>query len=205
MQELERAAEGEHGTLAELTQEAAGEIAIQVARLHQTASSFSNLVALESWDGDCVDLAQVVDEALVGLGVLGRRGIDCRFSKPSQPALVRGDRAWLRRAVGNLIDNSLKVTKSWIHIDLEVVDNEALLTIADDGAGVPPQLLGELFRPHFSTTSGGSGLGLSLVQTVIQRCGGQVVAENGDAGLVVRIRLPRMRIATGDDASTSPV
>ena len=65
-----------------------------------------------------------------------------------------------------------------------------VLEVEDSAGGVAEDHLGDLFGPHFSTTSSGSGLGLALVHQVVARCQGRVAAENGADGLVVRIELP---------------
>ncbi len=178
----------------ELLAEACREISHQVERLQEMANSFSNLVALEHWEAGRVDLAELVPEALTGFGVLARRGVAVTTELPAPgSAIVTGDRQWLRRALDNLIRNSLDALKGEpgeIRLRVLVRPGAVALEIADSGGGVPESLLGELFSPHFSTTSGGSGLGLALVHHVATRCQGRVEASNGDDGLVVRLVLP---------------
>jgi len=65
-----------------------------------------------------------------------------------------------------------------------------VVEVEDSAGGLPASQLDDLFSPHFSTTTAGSGLGLALVQQVVTRCHGSVSAANGDHGLVVRIELP---------------
>jgi signal transduction histidine kinase len=69
-------------------------------------------------------------------------------------------------------------------------DGHVVLEVEDDGGGVPDELLPELFAPHFSTVSAGSGLGLALVQQVVVRCQGRVEAANGERGLKIRLEFP---------------
>jgi signal transduction histidine kinase len=67
-----------------------------------------------------------------------------------------------------------------------------VLEVEDSGGGVADEQLRELFAPHFSTVSAGSGLGLALVQQVVTRCHGRVEAANGDRGLRVRLEFPAL-------------
>lgn len=194
VQELEEARRRGADGLDELLEEACGEIGRQVERLQQTASSFSNLVALERWEPEPVDLGSLLDETVEGLGVLRRRGIELSVTVSAErPLVVVGDRQWLRRAVDNLVKNSLDALGEGggeIRIDATTEDGAAVLQVEDTAGGVPDSQLKELFSPRFSTTTAGSGLGLALVHQVVVRCHGEVTATNGATGLVVRLRLP---------------
>lgn len=194
VQELEEARRRGDRELDALLGEACREISQQVGRLQDMAVSFSNLVALERWEAAPVDLAELVPEALAGLGVLSRRGVTIAIELPPPgEAVVVGDRQWLQRAVGNLVRNSLDALSGEpgeIRVAVSHSGPTAVLEVEDTGGGVPEGQLGELFSPHFSTTSGGSGLGLALVHQVVARCQGRVEAANGPRGLVVRLELP---------------
>ncbi len=195
VQEIEASLDrGGAGSLEGLLREACREISQQVERLRITASSFSNLVALEGWEPEEVDLEDLV-ASLDLPSVLERRGV--RLVKRrggGGHCRVVADRQWLRRALDNLLQNSLDVLApgpGTIEIALECVGDSVVLEITDTGGGVPEAMLPELFSPRFSTTGSGSGLGLALVRQVITRCHGEVTAFNGPEGLVVRMVLPR--------------
>ncbi len=194
VQEINQARVRQDPDLDRVLAEASREIALQVERLQDTANSFSNLVALESWQPEPVDLTDVVTAATGGLGVLERRGIRLELDLPDEGmAEVMADRQWLMRAVANLIQNSIDAIgddRGAIRIGVEADGDRALIDVEDTGGGVPVDQLQDLFSPHFSTTASGSGLGLALVHQVVTRCQGRVEAENGAQGLIVRIELP---------------
>ncbi|HEX7371262.1 MAG TPA: ATP-binding protein, partial [Thermodesulfobacteriota bacterium] len=58
------------------------------------------------------------------------------------------------------------------------VEGWAEVTVTDTGEGIPPEVLGEIFRPFFTTKAKGTGLGLSLVQTVVEQHHGQIFAQS---------------------------
>jgi two-component system nitrogen regulation sensor histidine kinase NtrY len=179
-----------------VVEEASREIALQVDRLQETASSFSNLVALEQWRPERIDLRTLTGEVVRDLAVVERRGVRLSHDVPDDPVRVNADRQWLRRAVVNLVRNSLDaISDGPGHIRLSVrgESGTAVVEVADSGGGVPDEQLEDLFEPHFSTTSGGSGLGLALVRHIVARCHGRVTATNGDEGLVVRLEMPLLR------------
>jgi signal transduction histidine kinase len=194
VQELDEARRRDQLDVNELLTEACREIAIQVERLQSTATSFSNLVALEQWQPEPVDLADSVRTLLQGLGVLERRGISLRTELPDpHSAVVTADRQWLQRALANLVRNSLDALGDGpgeIRLTVRSEGTNAIFEIEDSGGGVAMDQLQDLFSPHFSTTAEGSGLGLALVQQVVTRCQGRVEATNGARGLKIRIEFP---------------
>ena len=197
VQELDEARRSQDPELDQVLEEACREIAIQVERLQDTAVSFSNLVALEHWQPEPVDLTDSVKSLTEGLSVLDRRGIVVSHELPAPAvAVVNADRQWLNRALANLLQNSLDALgdgPGQIRFVVGEADGRITFEIEDSGGGVSPSQLQDLFAPHFSTTAAGSGLGLALVHQVVTRCQGKVEAENGRHGLRIRIELPSAR------------
>jgi PAS domain S-box-containing protein len=64
------------------------------------------------------------------------------------------------------------------------------LTMRDTGAGIPPENLGRIFEPFFSTKAKGSGLGLSMSYSIVKRHGGEIVVESGPGGASFTVYLP---------------
>ncbi|HVT35325.1 MAG TPA: ATP-binding protein [Nevskiaceae bacterium] len=116
-----------------------------------------------------------------------------------QPVHVQGDPELLERAAGNLISNALKYGKADGRVELTLTRSadKAVLTVADDGPGVPADELPRLFEPFFrgsnAARASGSGLGLSIVDRIVRAHGGTVSAENrAGGGLVVTLTLPAL-------------
>jgi two-component system nitrogen regulation sensor histidine kinase NtrY len=194
IQELEAGRGRKDQELRALLEEACREISVQVERLQETANSFSNLVALEQWVPEQVDLHSLLEEVPSGPKILDRRGIRVvrEVESPPPPPVV-GDRQWLRRALANLIQNSVDALADGpggIYLRLGAEEDLVILEVEDTGGGVPDERLPELFSPQFSTTTSGSGLGLALVHQVVVRCHGRVAAANGRRGLLVRLEFP---------------
>jgi PAS domain S-box-containing protein len=126
------------------------------------------------------DLAREVLEDLVP--TMAGRVIDTAIG-PLPPA--RGDQAMLRQVLTNLISNAIKFTsrkeRAVIEIGGFVEDDENVFFVRDNGAGFDPRKADKLFgvfqRLHSAEDFGGTGVGLSIVQRIIQRHGGRVWAE----------------------------
>jgi two-component system CitB family sensor kinase len=99
--------------------------------------------------------------------------------------------------VGNLVDNALEAladqTGGRIVVRLVAAEERVLLEVRDDGPGIPPEALGHIFEPGWSTKPGTAtrphGLGLALVSTAAERLGGSVRAAN-DSGAVLSVDVP---------------
>lgn len=112
---------------------------------------------------------------------------------------VSGSVSDLGLAVRNLLDNALRYTDRGgrVTVQLERRDDEAVLTVADTGVGIPQRDLGRVFERFYridearSRATGGTGLGLSIVRHVVESHGGEVGVESElGAGSTFTVRLP---------------
>jgi signal transduction histidine kinase len=178
--------------VAEVARAAAEQILDRVEQLREVAQGFSNLVALERWEPERVDLARLAKEVAEEYGVLAQRGVSLRL-EGSERAEVVGDPRWLGRALRHLLDNSARALggkPGRIVVEVGEAGTEVSLAVRDTAGGVPEANLARLFAPHFSTTSQGSGLGLAVVDRVARRAGGRAEARNTGEGLEVVLILP---------------
>jgi signal transduction histidine kinase len=102
-------------------------------------------------------------------------------------AQVRGDAEALRRVVRNLFDNARQHAKTRVTIGLAERDGSAVLTVDDDGPGVPPERRDDIFdrfaRLDESRTGGThAGLGLAIVADIVTRHGGRVAVDGAPSG-----------------------
>jgi signal transduction histidine kinase len=78
-----------------------------------------------------------------------------------------------------------------IEIGIDREDQKAVVTVSDNGAGIPEQMNGKLFRPNFTTKSGGMGMGLAIVRKIIEDLGGSITYETQPGeGTTFYLRLP---------------
>jgi two-component system C4-dicarboxylate transport sensor histidine kinase DctB len=109
------------------------------------------------------------------------------FSEDIDPSFdLRGDAAGWERVLVNLFLNSAQAGAKKIHIQAR--DSE--IVVSDDGAGIPADLLPRIFQPRVSTKSIISGLGLYVVQSIVEQNGGTVTAANGaNGGAIFTLRV----------------
>jgi PAS domain S-box-containing protein len=131
-------------------------------------------------------------------------------SMDAAPAWVDGDRIRLVQVVANLLNNAAKYTPQGgaIVLSLEVADGSAAVAVRDNGIGIGPGLLPQVFELFTQAertpdrAQGGLGLGLALVKSLVGLHGGRVEAHSGGPGLgsTFRIALPLAQ-AAGDAVS----
>jgi two-component system osmolarity sensor histidine kinase EnvZ len=96
----------------------------------------------------------------------------------------------VRRAITNLVDNARRHAR---HVALAAVaqGRSVLVTVDDDGPGIPADQRESVFRPFESGSSGGTGLGLTIARDIVRAHGGEILLEDSPmGGLRARIRLP---------------
>ncbi len=178
-----------------------------VSRLSALATNLLELNRLESDAGSrraatgdelTTELMGAVDRARM-LAIA--RSIEIRFTiRDSDGASVALDARSFGRVLDNLLVNAVNAVEDGGSIDVGLVlaVPEVVLTVSDDGPGMPDDFLGKAFerfsRPDDarSAHSGGSGLGLALVRALVESAGGTVRVRNRVPGLEVEVRLPKM-------------
>lgn len=109
------------------------------------------------------------------------------------PVVVRGDALDLSRVLTNLVDNAVRHTTSKVEVALTA---DGVLTVTDDGPGIPEQDRERVFNRFTrldsgrSRDEGGAGLGLAIVRETVRAHGGVVHLEDASPGLRVVVRLP---------------
>jgi two-component system OmpR family sensor kinase len=112
-------------------------------------------------------------------------------------AAVAGDAALLERVVANLMDNAVKYSSAGgaVHVDVQQEGGSAVVTVRDEGPGIPPEQVPYLFTRFFRgdparPRAEGSGLGLAIAQAAAAAHGGRVEFLGNAPGAVFRVMLP---------------
>lgn len=158
-----------------------------------TLAEFDRQRPLELVPVDVVELAR--DAVAEGRVRSPDRTLDLVTSVPR--ADVTGDPDRLRQAIDNLIQNAVVHTESPIAVAVGVVGDDVVLDVIDHGDGMPPEVAARVterfFRADASRTraTGGSGLGLSIVEAIVEAHHGSVRIDSTEGhGTTVRVTLP---------------
>lgn len=135
-------------------------------------------------------LAPLIGEIEPGLGIAGDP-LEIETAVPPE-LQVSADRDQLYRVLLNLARNAVEAGARHIRLRTATDDGILAIDVEDDGPGLPPQVMDNLFRPFFgSGRPGGSGLGLAIARELMRAQGGDLIlVDSTRAGTVFRLTLP---------------
>ncbi|MDD2851764.1 MAG: ATP-binding protein [Desulfuromonadaceae bacterium] len=174
--------------------ECTGMIIKSVEDLKNLVNEFSNFARMPAIQPEPNDLNGLIRESLT-LYQEAHRGVRFDVVLDARLPLLSIDRDQIRRVFINILENAVAamgeqgsvVVKTYFDDGLKM----AVISIADDGPGIPPEDKPRLFEPYFSTKKSGTGLGLAIVSSVITDHGGFVrIRDNVPHGAVFVIELP---------------
>jgi signal transduction histidine kinase len=196
--------EGTTGELNVTQQRLVNTIARNGQRLTALADDLLTLARLEQGaapqEHTGVDLGAVVLAARSALqGLIDSRRLEVTFEVSPVPVVIDGDARNLERLVSNLLTNAVKFTEDGgcVRCTLRREGWYARLEVSDNGIGIPEAEQSHLFTRFFRSSTAqqhaipGSGLGLSIVQSIAHNHGGQVsVASTHERGTTFVVDLP---------------
>jgi len=175
----------------------------QVRLLRQIASEFSNFAAHPAPTLIPVIVADLLHDVVrpYRVGLADHTRIEVTVTAALPPVLA--DKTLLARAVTNLVENALQAMPNGglLQLGATLDDTHVRITVTDDGLGMSVEALARAFEPHFSTKTGGSGLGLANAKRNVESCGGTITATSAPGrGATMTIRLAVAAAAARADA-----
>ncbi len=186
VQHLRRVHQDRRAPLGSVVDETTGRILAEIDRLDRIARSFSRFGVPASAGGplEAVALADAARE----VADLYRIGNDVALVEievtEAVPVAARADE--VKEALVNLVENARNADARVVRLAV----SGRSIAVADDGRGIPADLLPRVFEPRFSTTTSGSGLGLAIVKRLVESWGGELtLSSEVGQGTVVRLDL----------------
>lgn len=205
------------GDQAEVLDQYTDVIVRQTNDLRRIVDEFSRFARMPEPERREHDLVRLVRDAVV-LQESGLPGVTLSADLPEAAMLAEIDATMISQALTNLIKNAGEAIDSLqekgapegyvpqVRVTLAEDHHVALITIADNGVGLPADRT-RLFEPYVTTREKGTGLGLSIVKKIIEEHGGTLVlldappfAEGGHAGALAEVRLPLRGHDRSEDA-----
>jgi signal transduction histidine kinase len=146
----------------------------EVSALNAIIDDFLTFARPVSSQGGPVDLRDPLQEAAeLARAELEKRGGTLEVKLPVEPLVANVTGEHVKRATLNLLRNAAQVAE---HVTLEgfVSDGEVVISVADDGPGVPATLREQIFEPFVTDKEQGAGLGLAIVRRLTEAHGGRV-------------------------------
>lgn len=136
-------------------------------------------------------LTEPLQAAIATARISARPGIEVQLVGDVSHYEVRGDPAALQQLFLNLLLNATQAARTAVTVQAERSGDDVVITISDDGPGMPPEQRERAFEPLFTTRRGGTGLGLTIAQRIARAHDGAVEltsAQTGGTAAHVRLR-----------------
>lgn len=185
----------------EMLREVIGEIAQQSLRAGNIVRRLREFVSRGDLPKTIEDLPQVIEEASA-LALVGarERGVRTHFAYAADATPVLIDRVQIQQVLINLMRNALEAMDGApvrrLNVTTSLIEDIVLVSVADTGHGIAPQVRKHLFEAFNSSKEGGMGLGLSICRTIVEAHGGRIRAIDGEGGgtefqfTLLRAKLP---------------
>lgn len=193
LQHLQRAWEEKSHDLPEIFQRISQTLVQQIDTLSGIATEFSNFAQMPPAKKEMVDLVKVLDLCVDLFNE--EADITLFVAEEEKGKFVLADKNQLIRVFSNLLKNACQAVppgqQSIIQIHATTSNNHYMVSVQDNGVGISPDQMTKIFTPSFTTKSGGMGLGLSIVKSIVESSGGTIWFESENhQGTTFYISLP---------------
>ena len=166
----------------------------QIDILAEISQDFSMLAAVGLGERQPVDLKETLSE-VIELYRLSHPRVSWTLELPSNAVIMHGSKQHLTRALNNLISNATDATKETdspvIAASIACVNGRAILKVSDNGVGIEPDRIEAIFQPRFTLKKHGTGLGLTITQSIVHQHGGTISVESAlGMGATFTLSLP---------------
>ena len=180
-QQLERAWSDQRDDFDERIRRYTRVVVEQIDILSEIAQDFSMLAAVGLGEREDVDLKNALGE-VIELYRQSHPEVRWQLDVPDDAVTMLGSKQHVTRALNNLISNAVDATKEvdvpTIHATIECVSNRAVIRVRDNGVGIEPDRIEAIFQPRFTLKKHGTGLGLTITQSIAHQLGGSISVES---------------------------
>jgi hypothetical protein len=127
------------------------------------------------------------------------RRVSVEFDSPQPAAMIRGDDDLLKQALLNVVNNGIESMSLGGRLKIRIARerDEFVVSVADQGGGIPEELKEKIFNLYFSTKEKGSGIGLAMTFRIIQLHNATIDFTTHDGGTTFFLRFPAVEDASG--------
>jgi two-component system nitrogen regulation sensor histidine kinase NtrY len=173
----------------------------QIESLSSIASEFSAFAKMPDTRIEKISIFEMLNQAVTIFKQMDN--VNISYQPPADPFFVSADRDQLLRCFNNLLKNAIEASHQesgcLIDINYLITTKNILLTIKDNGNGIPESMREKIFEPNFTTKSSGTGLGLAFVKNSIENANGKIWFETTiDVGTTFYLSFP----AAGEEAAS---
>ncbi len=177
IQNFERKFDPEDPNIRERVKQMSKTVVDQIDLIATVASAFSEFAKLPEKNNEIINLNKEVEDIL---RVFNDDSIFMHTNKNN--IMISMDRIYLSRIITNLVTNAKQAQsddrKLIINVDVEQHQRRVMISVQDNGVGIPENMYERIFEPNFTSKSSGMGLGLSMVRKMIEDYKGEIVVKS---------------------------
>ncbi|WBV61955.1 HAMP domain-containing sensor histidine kinase [Chryseobacterium camelliae] len=177
IQNFERKFDPEDPNIKERVRQMSKTMVDQIDLIATVASAFSEFAKLPEKNNEVINLNKEVEDIL---RVFNDDSIFIHSNKNN--IMISMDRIYLSRIITNLVTNAKQAQsderKMIINVDVEQHQRRVMISVQDNGVGIPANMYERIFEPNFTSKSSGMGLGLSMVRKMIEDYKGEIVVKS---------------------------
>ena len=193
IQYLQRAIQQNQPNVQQLTSNVASTLIEQIDHLSKIAADFSQFANIGNKKVEEIDLHSVI-RSLVDLYSSNPR-MKLQWNQLPQAVRMRADKTHMNRLFTNLLTNAVdacsEARECHVLIDERIEASAVIVSVKDNGEGIPEEMRSKIFTPNFTTKSSGTGLGLAMCKSIVEQAGGSIWFETEEGvGTSFFVRLP---------------
>jgi PAS domain S-box-containing protein len=168
----------------------------EVFRCKSITTAMLSFVRKTTYEKKDLNLPEALDKTIEIIGFQGRlKNVEVIKKYQASSLIIRGNEGELRQVWLVIISNAIDAMheKGSLTVEIDAVDNNAIIRISDNGEGISPENIASIFDPFFTTKSerGGTGIGLSIARKIVSNHNGRVEASSSPGqGTTFTITLP---------------
>ncbi len=192
LQYLQKSINSNAPNVNELSASVAQTLVEQIDHLSQIAGEFGQFANIGNPKKEVFDLNELL-KLVAQLHVAENSLLTWQFWP--QPVIIHADRTHINRLFTNLLQNAMQSVPEGkqpvVRVENSVSDSRVLITVTDNGSGIPEEMQSKIFTPNFTTKTSGTGLGLAMCKGIVEQAGGRIWFETKlDVGTAFYVELP---------------
>lgn len=150
----------------------------QIDTMSAVANAFSNFATMPAQQNETLNVVKIVQLALE---IFNEEFINFKYS--DEEIISKLDRTQLIRVITNLVKNAIQAIpeeqeNKQVNVMVCKEDNNVIITVKDNGKGIPAEIAERVFEPKFTTKSSGMGLGLAIIKKIVENYYGTITFKS---------------------------
>jgi two-component system, NtrC family, nitrogen regulation sensor histidine kinase NtrY len=179
IQYLQKAIDNNAPNVKELSSTVATTLIEQIEHLSRIAAEFSQFANIGNISSEVFDLHELLHSLVLLHGI--QENAEITWQPVNGKLMVHADKTQINRLFTNLLQNAIEAIPGekmgLIQLKEEMNDGQVIVSVQDNGTGIPAETQAKIFSPNFTTKTSGTGLGLAMCKGIVEQAKGNIWFE----------------------------